>query len=116
MQDGHVTIVQLTRSGAHDRWLGEIAQAVESTPWGSHLHIVFPPEHDFWAFVVANLGGCSGVMMTSTPEVYDSAFVFKAAARALAASGRPWTWSTHRFGIRRPATALRARLGRLQHS
>lgn len=116
MQDGHVTIVELTRSGAHDRWFSEITKAVESTPPGSHLHIVFPPEYDFWAYVVANLGGCTGVMMTSAPEIYDAGFVFRATARALAASGRPWTWSTHRSGIRRPATALRARLGRLQHS
>lgn len=116
MQEGHVTIVQLTRSGAHDRWFSEITEAVDSTPWGSHLHIMFPPEHDFWAFVVANLGGCSGVMMNTAPEVYDSVTVFDATAEALAASGRPWTWSAHRSGRRQPATALRARLGRLQPS
>lgn len=114
MLDEHVTIVQLTRSGAHDRWTGEIRNAVESTASGSHLHVIFPPEHDFWDFVIANLGGYSGVTMPSVPKVYDTDSVFEATARALAASGRPWTWSKHRSGRRRPATALRARLGRLQ--
>lgn len=116
MQDGHVTIVQLTRSGAHDRWFGEIRDALESTSSGCHLHVVFPPEHDFWDFVIANLGGCSGVTMTSIPKVFDTVSVFDATAQALAASGRPWTWSKHRSGRRRPATALRERLGRLQPS
>lgn len=114
MQDEHVTIVQLTRSGAHDQWFSEITDAVSSTPTGSHVHVVFPPEYDFWDFVIANIGGCSGVTMTSIPQIYDSVSVFNAAALALAPSGRPWTWSKHRSGRRRPATALRARLGRLQ--
>ncbi|PYE20635.1 hypothetical protein DFR67_10124 [Williamsia limnetica] len=114
MQEEQVTIVQLTRSGAHDQWFGQIWDAVESTPAGSHLHVVFPPEHDVWEFVIANLGGCSGITMTSVPKIHDSVSVFDAVAHALAASGRPWTWSKHRSGRRKPALALRERLRRLQ--